>query len=321
LDANSARETPARQQTKTTDGAAPSGVLPSAESILRRVIAQLKGDSPAQNAAQTAPQQPADILGRMLARAANADAQRNGSTPVSGATAHATQPPGSDSSSQIFARLIHVIAQAANDNASNDGGKQSKQFAFDKNAMPQIHHTQSSVSNTTVPAFSAALTNATASAVQSGPAAAPPAIDPQAVIEQVVKGIVTRNFGSTSEVRMRLQPENLGDVSLKLTVTGNTISANIVAQNADVRNMLMGNQHLLARTLAEAGLSLGNFSVDVSGGNPGFSQQQTAQHRSLSKAGALHMSALGDADESWADSGFGPPVLTGAKPLVLNYLA
>lgn len=329
LDAKSARETPAQQQMKTTAGAqAPSGVLPSAESILQNVLAQLKADASTQNspsqtaltqqiATQAAPQHATDILGRMLARAANANAQRNGSTPVP-----ASQPAASASSSQIFARLMHVIAQAANENASQHGGKQSPGFAFDKNATPaSAHHAQPATSGISAPAFSTALTNATASATQSAPAGAPPAIDPQALIEQVVKGMTMRTFGSSSEVRMRLQPENLGDVSLKLTVTGNTISANIIAQNADVRDTLMSNQQQLVRSLAEAGLTLGNFSVDVSGGNTGFSQQQTAQQRSLSKAGAAHLLAIGDDDESWAELQFGPPVLTGAKSLVLNYLA
>lgn len=343
LDAKSARETPAPQQKTTAVAAAPSGVLPSAESVLQRVIAQLQAAAPdnaprnapqtqptQQIAPQTAPQQPADILARMLARAANADAQRSGSAPtpvsaaaVPGASAHATAPSGQvDSPSQFFARLMHVIAQAANENASHDGGKQSQEFAFAKNVLPIIHHAPSGAASTSAPAFSAALSNVTATAVQSSaPAAAPPAIDPQSVIEQVVKGIVLRNFGSTSEMRMRLQPEHLGDVSLKLTVTGSTISANIVAQNADVRDMLMNNQQQLARTLSEAGLSLGNFSVDVSGGNPGFSQQQSAQHRSLAKAGALHLGALGEDEDTWADPRFGPPLLGGSKSWVLNYLA
>lgn len=337
LDAKSAREIPAPQQkTTTAAAAAPPVVLPSAESVLQRVIAQLAPDTAPQTqptqqiAPQNAPQQPADILARMLARAANADAQRSGSVPASisaaaapDASATAISPTSqADSPAQLFTRLMNVIAQAANENASQDGGKQSQEFAFAKNALPLIHHAPSGASPT-APAFSAAFSNVTATAVQSSaPAAAlPPAVDPQSVIEQLVKGIVLRNFGSTSEMRMRLQPEHLGDVSLKLTVTGSTISANIVAQNADVRDMLMNNQQQLARALSEAGLSLGNFSVDVSGGNAGFSEQQTAQHRSLAKAGALHLGALGEDDDTWTDPRFGPPVLGGAKSWVLNYLA
>lgn len=350
LDAKSAREIPAQQQ-KTTAAvaAAPPAALPSAESLLQRVMAQLQAAAPnhapdsapptlpaQQVAVQNAPpQQPADILARMLARAANADGQRSASMPstvsaaaVPDASVREVTPAvpsagQADSSPQLFARLMSVIEQTANENGSYQGGKQSQEFAFGKSVLPLIHHAPASATSTSAPAFAAALSNVTASAMRSSaPAPAlPPAIDPQSVIEQLVKGIVLRNFGSTSEMRMRLQPEHLGDVSLKLTVTGNTISANIVAQNADVRDMLMNNQQQLARALSDAGLSLGNFSVDVSGGNAGFSQQQTAQHRSLAKAGALHLSALGEDDATMTDPRFGPPLLSGAKPWVLNYLA
>lgn len=356
LDAKSAREIPAQQQTKDASGLQePAGQLAIAESILRSVLQQLQGAAP-QSGSQTASQstlqaasapqqlarqvtplstspiapqittQSADVLGRMLARAASADAQRTAPLPAAAApvrTAHAAVPspsPG-DSPQQLFVRLMNVIVQASSENTARDGGKQSQEFAFAKSALPAAHDAQSSASTTTTPAFSTALTTASAPATQSSlPAAAPHAVDPQSVIEQVVQGIVLRNFGTTSEVRMRLQPEHLGDVSLKLTVTGNTISANIVAQNADVRDMLLSNQQMLARTLADAGLSLGNFSVDVSGGNPGFSQQRSAQQRSLSKAGGLHAND-GAEDETWAEPRFGPPVLAGSKSIVLNYLA
>jgi flagellar hook-length control protein FliK len=250
----------------------------------------------------------------MLARAANADAQRTGQVP-----AHSSPAPATTSPSDLFTRLLTVIAQQSRDGASHEGGKQPEDFAFAKSVLPTVHHT-SAPSNVT-PAFATAVSAASAPAAQPQQAAAVPyTMNPQSVIEQVVKGIVLRNFGTTSEVRMRLQPEHLGDVSLKLTVSGNTISANIVAQNADVRDMLVSNQQQLARSLAQAGLSLGAFSVDVSGGNPGFPQQQNQQHRPLSKAGGLHIGAVAE-DEPWADSRFGPPVLSGAKPLVLNYLA
>jgi flagellar hook-length control protein FliK len=145
-------------------------------------------------------------------------------------------------------------------------------------------------------------------------------IDPHAVIEQVVKGIAVHNSGASSEVRLRLQPEHLGDVSLKLTVNGNTIDASVVAQNAGVRDVLLSNQHQLAHALSESGLSLGQFSVDVSGGNPGFTQQQTQQQHASNRAMSLGELALGE-DETWADPRTGPPLLHGPRALVLNYLA
>lgn len=319
LDANSARELPAQQQTKDSTGTqAPAGILASAESILKSVLQQLQTAAPqstpqqqsAQQIAQQAavPQitvQSADVLGRMLARAANADP----SHPAPHTIASISGTTGAPASSDVFTRLMNIIAQASSERSGHQSGKQSQEFTFAKNALPGA------------PAFAAAINNANAAPPQTASAPATPyTVDPQSVIEQVVTGIVLRNSGTTSEIRMRLQPEHLGDVSLKITVSGNTISANIVAQNADVRDMLLSNQQQLARTLADAGLSLGNFSVDVSGGNPGFSQQQTPQHRSLFKVGALHADAASE-DDSWADSRFGPPVVAGSKSLVLNYLA
>ncbi len=117
---------------------------------------------------------------------------------------------------------------------------------------------------------------------------------------------------------MRLQPDQLGDVSLKLTVTGNTITANVIAQNAHVRDLLLQNQQQLARSLSDAGLSLGNFSVDVSGGNAGFTGQQAQQQHAQVK-GAFGIALAGE-DEQWTDPRFGPPLVAAGKSLVLNYL-
>lgn len=330
LDANSAKEIPAQQQTKDPTGMqpqSPAGSLAFAESILRSVVQQLHNAAPqtpqtpqtpqaAQTPAPAITVASADVLGRMLARAAKADPSAD--PPVS---ASSSQPGAPVSPSDLFARLMTVIAQTANENTSHQDSGHSSQSAFSQNALAQTHHASSPANTAPVPAFASAVNAASAPAVQPVASAPTPyAMDPQSVIEQVVKGIVLRNSGATSEVRMRLQPDHLGDVSLKLTVTGNTISANIIAQNANVRDLLMQNQQQLARTLSEAGLSLGQFSVDVSGGNPGFSQRQTAQHRSLSRAGTLHFDTLPE-DDTWADARFGPPVMAGTRSLVLNYLA
>ena len=330
LDANSAKEIPAQQQSKDPTGMqpqSPAGSLAFAESILRSVVQQLHNAAPqtpqtpqtpqaAQTPAPAITVASADVLGRMLARAAKADPSAD--PPVS---ASSSQPGAPVSPSDLFARLMTVIAQTANENTSHQDSGHSSQSAFSQNALAQTHHASSPANTAPVPAFASAVNAASAPAVQPAASAPTPyAMDPQSVIEQVVKGIVLRNSGATSEVRMRLQPDHLGDVSLKLTWTGNTISANIIAQNANVRDLLMQNQQQLARTLSEAGLSLGQFSVDVSGGNPGFSQRQTAQHRSLSRAGTLHFDTLPE-DDTWADARFGPPVMAGTRSLVLNYLA
>jgi flagellar hook-length control protein FliK len=317
LDADKARELPAQQMNLTTGNTMPAAMSSFVNSLFERVAAQLQSPQPGKpQAVPTTPALP-DPLARILARAVNANVQRGGD-PV--AKTGTTQTTTGTSSSALFQRLIAIVAENAGAQTDSGGGKNSDDSSLNRGTLS----TTSTSTQNTVPAasgFSAQLASAPASATHSLAATPYTAVDPQAVIEQLVKGITLRNSGTTSEVRMRLQPENLGDVSLKLTVNGNTISANIVAQNAHVRDMLLSNQQQLARSLSEAGLSLGNFSVDVSGGNAGFTDQRAQQQtKQLARVGAF-ASVLNGEDDTWADPRFGPPVHTGSKALVLNYLA
>lgn len=338
LDAKSARETPAQQKNPTPTDSSVDAVASFARMLVQKAIASVQGKSDTQSAAPatTATSQSPDILTRMLARAANADAQRTDAAPqragtlavqqtgqLAAAPASTHTTTNAAPSSTLFERLVAIIAEhkSGTQSDANPGKQFSQDTATAQPAAPasSAHQTQSNPS--AAPVFSTQLASASAPAT---PAQATPNhytnIDPQSVIEQLVKGITLRNSGTTSEVRMRLQPEQLGDVALKLTVTGNTITANVIAQNAHVRDLLLSNQQQLARSLADAGLSLGNFSVDVSGGNAGFSHQQAQQQRTLVKTGGFGL-ALASEEEPSADSRFGPSLLPAGKALVLNYLA
>ena len=119
-----------------------------------------------------------------------------------------------------------------------------------------------------------------------GPAYTPQNADRYAVVEQVLKGLSVRNLGgvSNSEVRLRLVPEHLGDVNIKLVINNGNVNATLVAANADVRDTLVANQAQLARSLDSAGLKLTGFNVDVSnGGFAGFAQQQQQQQPPASR--------------------------------------
>jgi flagellar hook-length control protein FliK len=335
LDANSARELPA-QQSKQSTGASkpPADAIAFAESILQQALQALQqGGTPQSASPQSNLHLPLeqrgspsrtlpisthsdDLLARMLARAASADAQRQGQSAASAApvsTMHANPSGTSGSPSQILARLLNAIAQAA-----NEGGQSSGESGGRQQPQTFAQHAQTPAPPSNVAAFAATVAHAPAVPAQSAAAGAARYVDPNAIIEQVVKGIVLRNAGATSEVHLQLQPAHLGDVSLKLTVTGNTISANIVAQNADVRDALLSNQQHLARSLADAGLSLGKFSVNVSGGNSGFHERQLQQRSSHAKVGVLSLDTPAE-DGSLAER-IGPPALAGNRSLVLNYL-
>lgn len=285
-----------------------------------------------------------DVLARMVARAASAN-QRLPVPPLSTIAFPSGHPAdagaGNPSSSvvqaapesnkpsvtaltltpaQVMQRLAAVIAE----HTAQDGSTDSRQP--ESRQSPSGLPARSSGSPLTPISFGAAFSAQTASAAHAADAASGQAsassgstADPQSVIEQVVKSIAIFQPGNgTSQVRLHLQPEHLGDVTLRLTVQGNSVCANVVAQNADVRQVLMANQQQLARTLADAGLTLGGFSVDVSGGNSDSSSQgQTPQPRTVKSVANGRAFTV---DEEPIDPRTGPPILANS-PWAFSYLA
>jgi len=159
-----------------------------------------------------------------------------------------------------------------------------------------------------------------------GPAYTPQNADRYAVVEQVLKGLSIRNLGgiSNSEVRLRLVPEHLGDVNVKLVITNGNVNATLVAANADVRDTLVANQSQLARSLDSAGLKLTGFNVDVSnGGFAGFPQQQQQQQPSAARgsvASTFDNSKSEDDLAIAATPSFAPPSVTDVALGHLNAL-
>jgi hypothetical protein len=154
----------------------------------------------------------------------------------------------------------------------------------------------------------------------------PQHVDANAVVDQMLRGMAIRTTDGQSEVRLRLVPENLGDVSIKLVVSGGSVDASIVAHTADAQTALAGGQNQLAKTLADAGLKLQSFTVGLAGDFSGNrdSRPNDAQTRSAwRRIGGLESV---DVDEPFdtallAVPSFGPPIYA-ANPALrnLNYL-
>ncbi|GAC1392541.1 MAG: hypothetical protein NVSMB31_10780 [Vulcanimicrobiaceae bacterium] len=293
--------------------------------------------------------QPGSVLGRMLARAANVDARINGN-PNATAVAIAsdarikplaaqappvtTQPVDPRASLE---NLVAAIVDASKNSNGNASGQNASSFGWNlaQNALAQFSDGKAKPSLLDGPSFASqasallggafhSVATATGDVTTTQGLTPYTTVDPNSLIDQVVKGVVIRNFGeNNSEIRMRLSPEHLGDVSLKLSVTGGNISASITAQNADVRDTLLANQNQLSKSLADAGLKLANFSVNVSGGgaNAFAGQQQFAQQAGIRRV-AFHIGNDEAQDEMLsAIPSFAPPQSVNAKLGLLNYLA
>jgi hypothetical protein len=150
-------------------------------------------------------------------------------------------------------------------------------------------------------------------------------VDPNAVVDQILRGAFLNTVGSTSTVRMRLVPDSLGDISVKLTINGSSVDAQVMAQTPAAHDALVAGQGTLTRALADAGLKLNSFNVDLAGGFASFQQQQ--QQSSQQGASNGRSALLGGVDTPEVDENsltaapnFGPPILAGANWTALNYL-
>jgi flagellar hook-length control protein FliK len=80
--------------------------------------------------------------------------------------------------------------------------------------------------------------------------------------DSVFKQILFRITGGGGEMRLRLEPPDLGELDLRLTVEGgNRVSLVIAAERGDLADMIGRHIAELAETLAEAGLELTHADV------------------------------------------------------------
>jgi flagellar hook-length control protein FliK len=272
------------------------------------------------------------LLGRTLARAVLADQQRSAAadaastgsaTPVS--TAASAAPTAPNAAVEAFLNAFAgALAQA--DAAGSGGSGSAGDGRHDSSSDGDPLGATAPAAAPDQPAAPFAL----AFAQQATPldptlpapatAAAPaPAVDNGAVVDQLVRGMQIQTANGTSEVRLRLDPEQLGDVSIKLVVSGGTVDASITAGSAAARDALAGGQAQLARTLADAGLKLQSFTVGLAGG--GFGQRQDSSHHAWANPAPRRIGGLGplEPDEPVDDLGllavpsFGPPLVSGLR--------
>lgn len=181
-----------------------------------------------------------------------------------------------------------------------------------------------------VPAFSISQSGpATAGIPQASAPAGYEPVDTSAIVEQVLRGAFMQTNGTLSQIRLQLDPAHLGEVSVKLNVdSSGNVSAHVLAQTADVRDALISGQQQLTRSLADAGMKLSSFTVDVSGGGLGGNANgQNGQSQQPSTGRPALVSGIdaegGSSDEAalLAEPTFGPPLVASRSLGNLNQLA
>ena len=88
----------------------------------------------------------------------------------------------------------------------------------------------------------------------------------------IVNAIKVQADNGNGQVRLRLNPEFLGDVTVDVRVNGGSVVASVHASSADVREWLRTNEALLRQTLADQGLHLERLAIAEKDTQPGKEQ-------------------------------------------------
>jgi hypothetical protein len=282
------------------------------------------------------------LLGRILTRAMLVDQQPSapaGATPVDAAAnrgANAQPAPaaaahlaGANPDPNALANALDTFVHAfTNAVARNDASQRSDPGAIAPLTAPVLPVPAQLPQPP--PAFAIPIAHENAPIIPASPAPAaaqPQHVDANAVVDQMLRGMAIRTTDGQSEVRLRLVPENLGDVSVKLVVSGGSVDASIVAHTADAQNALAGGQLQLAKTLADAGLKLQSFTVGLAGdfaGNRDQSRPNDSWNRpNWRRIGVVEPVGTDEPADPLllAVPSFGPPIYAASPALrTLNYL-
>ena len=91
-----------------------------------------------------------------------------------------------------------------------------------------------------------------------------------------ISGQVTNRAGelkAVSSINFQLQPENLGRMTIQVSLVDQTVTARILVTNSDVREVLQQHMVDLKTSLNQAGLQIDQLQVQVQGGGAGLLAQ------------------------------------------------
>ena len=117
-------------------------------------------------------------------------------------------------------------------------------------------------------------------------------VNAEDVISQLSEKIKVDVRGNLTEMRINLKPEHLGDISLKVMTQNGIVSAQLIAENEQVRAIIETNLNELRDMLSGQGLNISQLTVSVNDGNSGFERadyryQQQRQGRRIGRVSSI----------------------------------
>jgi flagellar hook-length control protein FliK len=92
------------------------------------------------------------------------------------------------------------------------------------------------------------------------------------ITAQIIEKFSLRGFGNHREVHIKLDPPSLGTIRMKVSISGETVRATIIAENHVVKSVIENNLSQLKDAITHHGVKIDSFNVWV-GGNASHSAE------------------------------------------------
>jgi len=113
------------------------------------------------------------------------------------------------------------------------------------------------------------------------------------VVQQTIDHLSIHARGDSSTVTIKLHPEELGELQLRLVMEGDKLRVHLQTQNQQVQEVLERNFPRLRDALQEAGVNVSDFQVSSDAGERG-NQQNFAQNEFLHSNGPGQLSGFAE---------------------------
>ena len=108
----------------------------------------------------------------------------------------------------------------------------------------------------------------------------------ETVLPQVIRSVASLVRAGGAEMRLQLQPADLGEIELRVRTAEAAVRGELVVSNPEVKQLLEQNLGRLRDALAQQGLDLEGFSVDVGGQSTFAESREEFGHQISSDARA-----------------------------------
>lgn len=122
-------------------------------------------------------------------------------------------------------------------------------------------------------------------------------VDTQHVIDQIVERMKVDVKADTTEIKITLKPEHLGDVTLKVSTQNGIVTAQFVAESQRVKEVIEAGFNQLRDTLRQQGIEISQLQVFVGNGEDSEQAALFTQEREISRRRIQSIVSAMTADE------------------------